>query len=53
MEHSEEKEYRKIVSKIAIKLMSGGRTDTVAASLGIDRETLQDTLAPLTKIGGD
>ena len=53
LEYSEKEEYRKIVAKIAIKLMSGRKTDTVASSLGVERETVQNLLAPLTKIGGD
>lgn len=53
MKYSDDSSYRKIVAKLAIKLMSGRKIDTVAASLGLDRETVQNVLAPLTKIGGD
>ncbi len=51
--NSEDREYRKIIAKLAIKLMSGSKTDTIAGALALDRETVQNQLAPLTKIGGD
>lgn len=53
LKYAEDNSYRKIISKLAIKLMSGGRTDTLANSLSVDRESIQNVLAPLTKIGGD
>lgn len=53
LDYSEDERYRKIIAKIAIKLMSGSKTDTIASNLSVDRETVQNTLAPLTKIGGD
>lgn len=53
MEYSDDKSYRKIVSKIAIKLMSGQKIDTIANSENTNRESIQNELAPLTKIGGD
>ena len=51
--YSEDKKYSTIISKLAIKLMSGGKIETIASVLAIDRETIRDLLAPLTEIGGD
>ncbi len=53
IKHSDDESYRKIVSKIAIKLMSGQKIDTIANANNINREAIQNELAPLTKIGGD
>ena len=33
--------------------MSGRKTDTIASENGTDRETIQNVLAPLSKIGGN
>lgn len=51
--YSGDNSYRKIIAKLAIKLMSGSKTDTIASALDLDRETVQNELLPLTKIGGD
>lgn len=51
--YSDEDKYKTIVSKLAIKLMSGRKTDTIAEALGTERETIQDILAPLIKDEGE
>jgi len=50
---SEHSQYKTIVSKLAIKLMSGRKIDTIASAKGQNRESIQNILAPLTKTGGD
>lgn len=51
--YSEDEKYKTIISKLAIKLMSGRKIETIASELMIDRETIRDALAPLTEIGGN
>lgn len=53
LEHTEKKEYSRILAKLAIKLMSGRKIDTLASALETDRESIQEVLAPLTAMGGD
>ena len=53
LENCDDKRYSTILSKLAMKLMSGEKTDTLADAAGTERETIQDTLVPLTKLGGD
>ena len=53
LKYSDNKDYATIVSKLAIKLMSGRKVDTLANELDRNREDIQNELAPLTKIAGD
>ena len=53
LKYADNSEYNVAVSKLAIKLMSGRKTDTIASENGTDRETIQNVLAPLSKIGGN
>lgn len=53
LKYSNIPEYSNIVSKLAIKLMSGRKIDTIASFINDSRESIQNTLAPLTKTGGD
>lgn len=53
LKYSEDKEYSTIISKLAIKLMSGRKVDTLANELNKNREDIQNELAPLTRtLGG-
>ena len=53
LEHAEKREYGRIIAKLAIKLMSGRKIDTLASALETDRESVQELLAPLTAMGGE
>lgn len=53
LQHAENNKYQKILSKIAIKLMSGRKIDTLAKARGVERASIQDVLTPLTGNGGD
>lgn len=53
LENCNDIKYSTISSKLAMKLMSGEKTDTLAEAEGTDRETIQNTLVPITKLGGD
>lgn len=53
LKYADNSEYNVAVSKLAIKLMSGRKIDTIASENGTDRETIQNVLAPLSKIGGN
>lgn len=53
LKYADSSEYNVAVSKLAIKLMSGRKTDTIASENGTDRESIQNILAPLSRIGGD
>lgn len=53
LQYADKSDYKTIVSKLAIKLMSGKKIDTIAMELELDRETIRDELALLTEIGGE
>ena len=53
LSYSKNSDYKTIVSKLAIKLMSGRKIDTIASQKGVNRESIQNVLAPLTNNGGD
>jgi hypothetical protein len=40
--------YKTAVSKLANKLMTGDKIDTIATGLNTDRETIRNVLIPLT-----
>lgn len=52
LKYSDNEDYATIVSKLAIKLMSGRKVDTLANELDRNREDIQNELAPLTKTAG-
>lgn len=52
-EDGKDKDYSVIMTKIAIKLMTGSKIDTIAGKLETDRKSLQDSLVPHTKVGDE
>lgn len=53
LKYSNNPDYKTIVSKLAIKLMSGRKIDTISSQMKLNREDIQSKLAPLTNNGGD
>lgn len=49
LKYKDRSDYQRILAKLAIKLMSGRKIDTIASSLHADRESIQGVLSPLTK----
>ena len=52
-DNGKDKDYSVIMTKIAIKLMTGSKIDTIASELETDRKSLQDSLVPHTKLGDE
>lgn len=48
LKYKDNSEYKTAVSKLAAKLMTGKKIDTIAAKLDTDRESVRNVLKPLT-----